>query len=288
MKIALATFNQIFELNEDDKIFAKNLTQNDLEFEVVDWENENISWQRFDLVLIRTCWNYFKKPQKFLLWLESLHKQNIKIQNSFEVVKWNINKTYLKFFATKGFKITPTIWFESKKDFQIFTVLRETGWKKLVVKPMISGGAFETYVVTKENALELKPKLEESAKRSGVLVQKFLPEIQTKGEWSLIFFGNEFSHAILKKAKDGDFRVQSEFGGSVNVETPPKNLVETAQKMVDSLEKDLLYVRVDGVEIANEFVLMEFEALEPELFFRTSENSAQFFTNKIKDFLAEK
>ncbi|KAA3600104.1 MAG: hypothetical protein DWQ06_09910, partial [Calditrichaeota bacterium] len=218
MKIGLATFSGISELNEDDKILAKTLIENNFEIEVVDWEDEDVYWEQFDLVLIRTCWNYFKKPKKFLSWLKSLQEQNIKIQNSLEIVEWNINKTYLKYFATKGFKITPTIWFEGKKDFQIFTVLRETGWKKVVVKPMISGGAFETYVVSKENALELKPKLEDSAKKTGILVQRFLPEIQTKGEWSLIFFGNEFSHAILKKAKQGDFRVQSDFGGSVNVE----------------------------------------------------------------------
>ncbi|KAA3603959.1 MAG: hypothetical protein DWQ06_05730 [Calditrichaeota bacterium] len=113
-----------------------------------------------------------------------------------------------------------------------------------------------------------------------------MPESQTKGEWSLIFFGNEFSHAILKKAKQGDFRVQSDFGGSVNVEIPSKRIVETAQKMIDSLDKKLLYVRVDGVEIDNEFVLMEFEALEPELFFRTNEESTQIFVDKIKELLA--
>ncbi len=285
MKIALATFSGISELNEDDKILAKEIIANNFEIEIVDWEDEKVNWKIFDLVLIRTCWNYFKKPTKFLTWLRNLKSQNIKIQNPLEIVEWNINKIYLKYFATEGFRITPTIWFESKQDFQIFTVLRETGWKKLVVKPMISGGAFETYVVTKENALELKPKLEESAKKNGILVQRFLPEIQTKGEWSLIFFGNEFSHAILKKAKEGDFRVQSDFGGSVNIETPSEKLIETAKNMIDSLNKELLYVRVDGVEIDDEFVLMEFEALEPELFFRTNEKSAKFFVSKIKELL---
>jgi len=109
-----------------------------------------------------------------------------------------------------------------------------------------------------------------------VLVQKFVEEVRTTGEWSFILFDKTFSHAVLKRAEAGDFRVQNNFGGSVETSLEPAPaLVREAQRNVKSIAEDLTYARVDGVEIAGELCLMEFELIEPVLFLKHRELAAQ-------------
>jgi len=107
-------------------------------------------------------------------------------------------------------------------------------------------------------------------------MQKFVAEIQTSGEWSFVFFDKKFSHAVLKRAKAGDFRVQNNFGGTVETNLkPPQGLTKQAQKIVENVEEDLLYARVDGVEVEGEFCLMELELIEPVLFLENNKSAAQ-------------
>ena len=113
-------------------------------------------------------------------------------------------------------------------------------------------------------------------------MQKFVAEIQTKGEWSFIFFDKKFSHAVLKRAKAGDFRVQDNFGGSVETSVEPApGLVKAAQQIVENIKDDLLYARVDGAEIAGEFCLMELELIEPVLFLENNPSAANKFAAAI-------
>ncbi|RZK54982.1 MAG: hypothetical protein EOO91_14965 [Pedobacter sp.] len=114
------------------------------------------------------------------------------------------------------------------------------------------------------------------------IVQPFLTEIEENGEWSFIFFGGKFSHALLKKAADGDFRVQATFGGTVHPQQPAKELLTTAQKYVDQFAKDCLYARVDGAIVNNEFLLMELELIEPFLFLDTEEKALENYYEALK------
>jgi glutathione synthase/RimK-type ligase-like ATP-grasp enzyme len=112
-----------------------------------------------------------------------------------------------------------------------------------------------------------------------------MPEIQTLGETSFIFFNKKFSHAVNKKPADGDFRIQVQFGGKYSLIHPDAALIAKAQKIVDSLSENLLYARVDGIVIENELHLMEVECIEPDLYLNLSEGALQRFTKAIVELI---
>jgi hypothetical protein len=103
------------------------------------------------------------------------------------------------------------------------------------------------------------------AERS-LIVQPFVDEIVTQGEWSLVFFSGEYSHAVLKRPAEGDFRVQEELGGHALACDPPSTVIEQARSILARVPSTLLYARVDGVERNGRFVLMEVEINEPFLY----------------------
>ncbi|MBV9435106.1 MAG: hypothetical protein JOZ44_03585 [Acidobacteria bacterium] len=121
----------------------------------------------------------------------------------------------------------------------------------------MSATAYNTRCVDRSEADELV--------RGPLLIQQFVPEVRTAGEWSMIFIGGQFSHAVRKYPKQGDFRVQAEFGGREEPATAGSALVAAAAKILDQAEHTL-YARVDGVEQHGQFLLMELELIEPVLF----------------------
>jgi len=98
------------------------------------------------------------------------------------------------------------------------------------------------------------------------MVQRFVPEVLAPGEWSLVFISGEYSHAVVKSPTPGDFRVQSQFGGTASAAEPGRRLIDAASVIFDALPERPLYARVDGTEDEDGFVLMEVELIEPVLF----------------------
>ena len=132
---------------------------------------------------------------------------------------------------------------------------------------------------------EISTKYKSIAAEKELLLQEFMPEIQTLGETSFIFFNKKFSHAVNKKPVDGDFRVQSLFGGKYNLVQPSQELINKAQKIADTFPENLLYARVDGILIENELYLMEIECIEPDLYFNLSENALERFVSAIVELI---
>jgi glutathione synthase/RimK-type ligase-like ATP-grasp enzyme len=114
-----------------------------------------------------------------------------------------------------------------------------------------------------------------------VLVQPFVDAVTTEGEWSLIFLGGEFSHAVLKRPRPGDFRVQTDFGGSATVVRPDAALVASAARVLAAVEEPWLYARVDGVVVDGRFQLMELEMTEPSLFFELVPEAAERLADAV-------
>ena len=155
-------------------------------------------------------------------------------------------------------RIPPTVWIEVDEEASVHSILESRGWDSAVVKPTVSASAHRLKRVWKsEPVVRVK---------GPAMVQEFVPEIVSAGEWSLVFIGGEFSHGVIKVPTPGDFRVQSEFGGVVNVAHPNGEMVEAAKKIIESLPDLPLYARVDGVQCESGFVLMEIELIEPVLF----------------------
>ena len=241
------------------------------------WDNDKVNWADFDAVIIKTPWDYHNRILEFQAWLEKLEKVGAYVLNPVEMIRWNSDKIYLKEMEEKGVRIAPTLWLGQGEKFDVEKIFAELKTEKIIIKPRVSASANHTYALTKEEAMKKKENIERLLQENCFMAQPFLKEVQTKGEWSLLFFNGKYSHSILKTPKSSDFRVQLSYGGTVHKLEAPVSLVETAQRIVDGFGKGCLYVRVDGLEVDGELVLMEFEAIEPYLFLLQSESGVELY-----------
>lgn len=265
-RIAFATHGGLPGLSADDRLAVAELSRLGVEVDATVWDDPGVSWDRYDSVVIRSCWDYHLRPGEFLHWLSRLEQEGVSLWNPAPVVRANVDKGYLVDLAAAGIPVVPTVRLDPGESVDLARLLAERGWDEVVVKPSVSASAFRTRRVRREEAPAAQADLEEMLAVSGALVQRFLPEIQTGGEWSILFFGGEYSHAVLKRPKAGDFRVQEELGGSSVPERPSPTLIEQARAIAGTIPAPWLYARVDGVETGGVFTLMELELTEPLLF----------------------
>jgi glutathione synthase/RimK-type ligase-like ATP-grasp enzyme len=279
-RIALATSAKHRELTEDDRLLLKPLAACGLEAYPAVWSDPTFAWSSCDAVIIRSCWDYHLKPEQFLLWITALETARVPVFNSPALIRWNANKTYLRDLESGGTAIVPTLWPESGVALDLRRQLQQLGWEKAVIKPRISATAYRTQLVTAEDAESTQELFEELRAGAGVMVQEFMDSIVREGEWSLIFFGGEFSHAVLKTPNRGDFRVQNDFGGTSRIADPPQRVLESASRIVASVDPSI-YARVDGVVENDQFLLMELELIEPALFLESHADAPSRFAGAI-------
>lgn len=280
MQVAFVTYHKFPDLYEDDQLIQQYLIKRGIHVTPVCWDDATVNWQQFDYIILRSMWDYFERPIEFDNWLDKLAALNCKVLNPVSVVKWNQNKNYFDDFSKKGILLPAYIICKQKEHHSLKQILQNNNWSKAVVKPAISGGAYNTWTINIETVENDEIRFTELLKQGDVIVQKFVEEIITKGELSLIYFNKKFSHAICKNAKQGDFRVQLQFGGTNTVIQPDASILEQAADLLNSIPETLLYARVDGV-ISNDgkFLLMELELIEPVLFVTTNEAACQNFYN---------
>jgi glutathione synthase/RimK-type ligase-like ATP-grasp enzyme len=179
-------------------------------------------------------------------------------------VLWNADKLYLRDLASAGVALPRTRWLEPGERPAVAALLEEWGATRAVLKPRISATAFGTHVVTRDRALDDSDWA--ALTQSGCLLQAFVPEIQSRGEVSLVFLDRRFSHAVLKRPGAGDFRVQADFGGSLETTTAAAATIEFGEAVLAAAARPWLYARVDLVETDGGPLLMELELIEPDLF----------------------
>ncbi len=286
-KIVFATCSRIPNLTEDDRSVVEHLRRQRIQVEPLVWNAHDRPPRDFEIVVIRSCWDYHFTPRQFLHWTSEIQTEGIPLWNPASVVEWNLDKVYLRDLEERGVSIPPTVWLERRSESNLAAILHEQGWEKAIVKPAVSATAFQTWRTSPAQARSHQDMLEKLLETSGVIVQRFVDEIQTRGEWSLIFFLKEYSHAVLKRAKPGDFRVQEDFGGFLDKTAPSASLIEQAQRIVELIEEQLLFARVDGVEIDGNFQLMELELIEPALFLLQDPLAARRFSDAIGSLLEQ-
>lgn len=278
MKIALATCKDKPDLNAGDQLLATELEKLGAEVEVFVW-SETALWKKpLQAVVIRSVWDYHKHLPEFKAWLKGLEKKNIQIFNGTDVVNWNIDKSYLLKLQSQGHDVVPSLLIQ--KNDQAAEVLKnlDSSWENLVIKPTVSATAYLTFLSDKNDPrlLEHIIKVQE---HSDVLVQPFIDSVKSDGEVSLIFFKNEkvqFSHAILKTPSNGDYRVQSDFGGKVTVFEPNTDLINLAMQSLIPIPNSWVYARVDLVNWREPYPLIgEIELIEPDLFLEHRSHAAK-------------
>ncbi|HEY2623111.1 MAG TPA: hypothetical protein VGI53_06675, partial [Dyella sp.] len=237
----------------------------------------------FDAVLMRSTWDYFKHYPAFRQWLDQLPVPTI---NNKALLRWNSDKRYLLELAAQGIEIIPT---QIVPASQLQQTLASMPTQQVVVKPTVSGTARHT-ARGRSDDVAFSRIVAQLPLEFDYLIQPYVPEVVSDGEWSLLFFDGEFSHAVIKRPAAGDYRVQSEFGGTAQAIEPDEALIATAKRALAAAaaigHADIAYARVDGVISQDRFLLMELEMIEPFLHFEGRHEAAERFAANLRKRLA--
>lgn len=247
--------------------------------EEVSWRKPDVDWNIYDVVVIRTTWDYQADVQEFMACLQRIETSSAVLQNSLRIVEWNVSKNYLKDLQSQGINIVPTLWFDSFKLKEIQQGFVYFDTPELVIKPLVSANADHTYRLTPENILQQADELKGIFNNREFMLQPFLTGIVEEGEYSLFYFSGHYSHSILKQPESGDFRVQEEHGGQLKSVNPCEEMLTTARHCLAALPEDVLYARIDLVRHKNEFAVIEIELIEPSLYFNMDPDSPQRFVD---------
>ena len=215
------------------------------------------------VVCLRSTWDYHLRWSEFRSWVRGFETPG-RLWNPPSTVLWNADKLYLRDLAAAGIAVPRTQWFQPGERPAIARLLEEWGVTHAVLKPRVSATAYGTHVVSRDRGIEEADWA--ALERSGCLLQLFVPEIQSRGEISVVFLRDGFAHAVLKRPRAGDFRVQADFGGSLEATTPADSTIAFGGAVLAAAARPWLYARVDLVETDEGPVLMELELIEPDLF----------------------
>ncbi len=269
IRVALATSSSYPTLTAPDRRLLPLLKAHGIDAVTAIWDSPTIKWHDFDSVIIRSCWDYHLRPDEFRIWLDMLENEEVTLWNRSNMVRWNMDKSYLQDLADRGIRIVPTIWVQRGQSVDLINTLTTQGWQSAVVKPNIGASGHRTWTVTIADAHTRQPDLDEMVEEVDLMIQPYMPQI-AEGEWSLVFFGGNFSHGFLKRPAPNQFFVQTEYGGSESTQPPPPQLIEQAAHILDTAHAITnsisLYARIDGVVDKGNLVLMELELIEPALF----------------------
>jgi glutathione synthase/RimK-type ligase-like ATP-grasp enzyme len=274
-------------VENEDLILLNFLKKKNLDISFEIWTDPNVDWTRYDLAILKSPWDYFDKIDQFYEWLEKLEQLKVRLLNPIETVKWNSDKHYLREIADFGLPVIPTLYLEKDSKPEIGKYFNSLQSDTLIIKPCISGGSKNTLKISRLNYQDSIAEIDKFLTEEAYMVQPFLKEIESTGEWSFVFFNGKFSHSLLKKAKPGDFRVQHYLGGSIHSETAPEHLLRSACEYVQRFAPACLYARVDGLEISGKFTLMELELIEPFLFMFTNPDSYQHYYEALLQLTAK-
>jgi glutathione synthase/RimK-type ligase-like ATP-grasp enzyme len=245
-----------------------------------------------DLLVIRSPWDYMDSDelrQRFLNWIVGLERLGIPVENHPRLMAWLTDKRYLIDLEAAGVPIVPSRVVDAGQIVRLLDLYQS--WGPLVVKPCISAaGAGLVFLESPAAVAEYQEEFEASCRQKSYLVQPFVPEIRTTGEWSLVYLGGEYSHAAHKLPAPGQILVHAEQGGSLRFVKPQPAVRALGDKVLRVLPQAFasqnegrsipfppLYLRVDVIDAHAGPLVSECEGVEPELFFRARPECVQLF-----------
>jgi glutathione synthase/RimK-type ligase-like ATP-grasp enzyme len=230
----------------------------------------------FDLIMPLVAWGYHHDYARWLRFLDGAERDQLLVINPPELLRWNSHKAYLAKLGDAGVPTVPTIAVEQISDEDMQQARHRFASEWLVIKPPVSASAAGTHRIGPNDALPA------DSRGKPMIIQPLIEEIARTGEYSLMLFDGEFSHAVIKRPKEGDFRVQEEHGGITLPSAAPPGAVELAQAALAAAPAKASYARVDIVP-DDEGVLriMELELIEPALFLDYEPGAAEAFAAAI-------
>ncbi|HVX40826.1 MAG TPA: hypothetical protein VHB25_14745 [Gemmatimonadaceae bacterium] len=264
-RVALATYEDAPHLAMDEPMLVPALAALGIEPEPVVWSRADVDWRAYDAVVIRSCWDYHLRIEEFRAWLARLEREGVRVLNPPALVRWNADKRYLLDLSARGVAVIPTMVVSHGRAADVERVIAAEDWSRFVIKPAVSASGYETHALHAPLDEHARAIVARVTALGDTLLQPFAEEVPRQGELSFVFIDGVYSHAALKRARAGEFRVQVEHGGSVAPHDPAPSLIAQAEHVVRALDEVPLYARVDGIARGNALLLMELELIEPNL-----------------------
>lgn len=273
---------------QDDPLLANALERRGWSIEAVDWKDEEVVWEEFQCVLIRSPWDYYLTPDFFLERVAEISKRCGRLLHPESIIQANIHKRYLTQLGSFQDWVIPTE-IRAAEDLSGLDwngLFRRFRADRLILKPVVSAGSYRTLAIHRKELGQQLPTIEATFTEESVIVQPFLPTICDDGEHSLVFLGGEYYHSILKRPKSGDFRVQVQHGGIYKRWEPDPWLVASSRVLLEQYQPHTLYARLDWVrnpdpESPAPYLLMEIEMIEPDLYLRFTERGIEHYADLI-------
>jgi glutathione synthase/RimK-type ligase-like ATP-grasp enzyme len=286
--VALVTSLALAQLYEDDLLLVAALGEIGIDASPAIWSDASVDWLAYDALVIRSPWDYFVRMEEFRAWLGARIASGVRMVNAGEILEWNFDKRYLQDLARAGVSLVPTIVVPRGDRPDVALLARARGWNEIVIKPTVSGGAHRTHRFRLADADRYRDEIATILTDRGLLIQPFLLEILKDGELSLLFFDGVFSHAVKKCPQDGDYRVQIEFGGTIEPAVVKEEWIEAGRACIAAAPALPVYARVDGVIHEGTFLLMELEVFEPLMYLAQDPLSPARFARAIQGRLGVK
>lgn len=264
--IAVVTCHELPVPAPDDELLLEALSAAGATTAYVAWDDTAFDWSEPDLCVIRSTWDYTAHHDAFVAWADAVPS----LWNPPQVVAWNSHKRYLLDLADAGVDVVPTRLVPRGTELDLAADLAHL--VEVIVKPAVSVGSYDTYRVGPERPLtdEIVADL---VARHDLLVQPFVHAIVDPGETAVVVIDGEVAHSFVKRPAEGDFRVQLQYGAHNTMVEPTRAQVRLAEAAItaalDATDvDDLLYARVDMVDVDGTPHLMELELIEPDLWLR--------------------
>jgi len=266
----------------DDDLAHTPLRRLGWQVENIPWNRPGIDWKQYDIVVIRSTWDYQHHAEDFLATLAVIERTGTKLENSLAIVRWNMRKTYLRDLAARGVPTLPTLWRAGLAPGGLLPLFDEAQSDEVVIKPVMSGNAQGAYRLDRAKARAQAGDIEAFFAQRPLMMQAFQRNIVSEGEYALHYFNGEYSHCVLKVPKPGDFRVQEEHGGDIRSVTPEPALLAVGQAAIAAIEGRPLYGRADCVRRDDgSFCIMELELVEPALYLRMDPGAPERFARAV-------
>jgi hypothetical protein len=259
--VALITCRNLPEPDPDQEPLLDALRQAGLRAEMLAWDDPEADPAAFDLCRLHSCWDYYRNPALFLDWIERGARVT-RLVNPASAVRWNLHKSYLRRLGDAGVPIIPTEWIARGERVDLHDTMLSNEWNEVVVKPAISASSFSTRRFRIDQVVVAQAFLDTLIESRDMMVQHYMPSVETAGERSLVWIDGEFTHAVRKMPRFADGIQQT--SDATPVATHERRVGEQALDCVDS---ELLYARVDLIEDDDGNPLVsELELMEPSLF----------------------
>ena len=278
------TSAELPRLDADTRVLIAPLEARGISVTAAVWDDPGVDWTGFDLAVVRSCWDYVPRREKFVRWARRVER----LANPAAVIAWNTDKRYLRDLADRGVPVVPTAWVEPEADW-------EPPAGDFVIKPAVSISSRDTgrYRSSDAEHRRLAREHVRRLQREGrtVMVQPYMRAVEDEGETSLVYLGGAFSHAMRKGAvldgPDRGERLPHENSPGLEPRRPTaaqRNVAEQALASAPVGPEELLYARVDVVPDARgEPLLIELELTEPTLYFARVPEAAERFATLIAE-----